>query len=38
MSAEEEMFKNACFLTQLVASSVRISETAGKIIKVYFKI
>ena len=34
MSAnDEEMFKKACFLTQLVASSVRVSETAGKIIK-----
>uniref|UniRef100_A0A915DVV6 3'(2'),5'-bisphosphate nucleotidase 1 n=1 Tax=Ditylenchus dipsaci TaxID=166011 RepID=A0A915DVV6_9BILA len=32
-STEETMWTNACFLTRLVASSVRVSEAAGGIIK-----
>lgn len=30
-----EMWNNACYLTRLVASSVRVSEAAGNIIKVF---
>lgn len=32
----DDMWNKACFLTRLVASSVRISEAAGSIIKVIF--
>ena len=32
----ESMWERACFLTRLVASSVRVSETAGRVIKVCF--
>ena len=37
-SSDEEMFKQARFLNRLVASSIRISETAGQIIKVFLKL
>lgn len=33
MESNEAMWERACFLTRLVASSVRVSETAGRVIK-----
>lgn len=32
------MWKEACFLTRVVASSVRVAETAGSVIKVIYQI